>query len=528
MTCEPCPKECDTCESEEVCITCAKSYYKMKDECVSAPECPDGTYPDDISRQCRGCSKVCLTCYGGSTKDCRECNFEEGYGRYNEKDECHLVNCAEQTYVHVDTASKAVVCLPCDEACAGCKGESSANCTSCGEGYAVMSSAANGTVLCKECPAGYALRENDKCKEICGDGLNMGEYECDDGNVANGDGCSAECTVEEGFACYTRANEPDKCLDIVPPKASLSVRKGTLLTVTFNEDVFVTMDEDYLKSMMQVYLKSGCELTWDFASSLKPNAKLTKFEIQTEPRCSLKASQDSFTVEFNDVSCVVDRDGNELETRVLEARTMRYVYSSASEMAYSEGLGSAFDSSSMVTLGVMVFISLFQSVSVGPFWSFVNMVQLVSYLPALDCTIPSNLEIFLTDYMNIRKVAIPTDLLPDFVMAPLNFIENFVTAPLNDRFSLAGYESLSFLFNFLDELLTWFLVALLYVALIVLCRLVPKSKYSRPDPRFKYFHEWKSGYEYNGVLRILIEAYLNMNFCAMINVNKVFGLCLLE
>ena len=31
------------------------------------------------------------------------------------------------------------------------------------------------------------------CTEICGDGLNFGNFECDDGNNRNGDGCSSRC-----------------------------------------------------------------------------------------------------------------------------------------------------------------------------------------------------------------------------------------------------------------------------------------------------------------------------------------------
>ncbi len=34
-----------------------------------------------------------------------------------------------------------------------------------------------------------------------GDGLNMGVYECDDGNLNSGDGCSDQGTVEAGYVC---------------------------------------------------------------------------------------------------------------------------------------------------------------------------------------------------------------------------------------------------------------------------------------------------------------------------------------
>lgn len=37
--------------------------------------------------------------------------------------------------------------------------------------------------------------------EICGDGLNLGKYECDDGNLNAGDGCDENCLKEEGFSC---------------------------------------------------------------------------------------------------------------------------------------------------------------------------------------------------------------------------------------------------------------------------------------------------------------------------------------
>ena len=31
------------------------------------------------------------------------------------------------------------------------------------------------------------------CTEICGDGANLGQYECDDFNNKDGDGCSSTC-----------------------------------------------------------------------------------------------------------------------------------------------------------------------------------------------------------------------------------------------------------------------------------------------------------------------------------------------
>src|SRR5262249_62033427 len=45
---------------------------------------------------------------------------------------------------------------------------------------------------------------------VCGDGEVIGEA-CDDGNTGSGDGCSAGCTVEPGYAC---TGSPSTCVAI--------------------------------------------------------------------------------------------------------------------------------------------------------------------------------------------------------------------------------------------------------------------------------------------------------------------------
>ena len=41
--------------------------------------------------------------------------------------------------------------------------------------------------------------EPSECNSICGDGIQVGDESCDDGNEENGDGCDKDCRVEEGF-----------------------------------------------------------------------------------------------------------------------------------------------------------------------------------------------------------------------------------------------------------------------------------------------------------------------------------------
>jgi cysteine-rich repeat protein len=46
--------------------------------------------------------------------------------------------------------------------------------------------------------------------KVCGDGMRVYE-ECDDGNTKGGDGCSADCGIEEGYRCYPTGTGKDKC-----------------------------------------------------------------------------------------------------------------------------------------------------------------------------------------------------------------------------------------------------------------------------------------------------------------------------
>jgi len=51
--------------------------------------------------------------------------------------------------------------------------------------------------LCRD-PAGGPTHE---CTSVCGDGMRLGNEECDDGNLAKADGCSETCTIEAGQSC---------------------------------------------------------------------------------------------------------------------------------------------------------------------------------------------------------------------------------------------------------------------------------------------------------------------------------------
>ncbi len=50
------------------------------------------------------------------------------------------------------------------------------------------------------------------CVAVCGDGQRFNGEDCDDGNSRDGDGCSATCSVEAGYACDVQASVPPETI----------------------------------------------------------------------------------------------------------------------------------------------------------------------------------------------------------------------------------------------------------------------------------------------------------------------------
>ncbi|MHC4698755.1 MAG: DUF4215 domain-containing protein, partial [Planctomycetota bacterium] len=54
----------------------------------------------------------------------------------------------------------------------------------------------------------YVFDASDCAIQLCGDSFILGAEQCDDGNTASGDGCSATCAIESGWDC---TGEPSTC-----------------------------------------------------------------------------------------------------------------------------------------------------------------------------------------------------------------------------------------------------------------------------------------------------------------------------
>lgn len=332
--------------------------------------------------------------------------------------------------------------------------------------------------------------------------------------MEDGDGCSSICKVEFGFECHGDGDGPDLCFDSAQPRAVLSLLGRNVLVVKFNEPVRVLVGSGALASTMQVSVNVKCELSWELVSEFEKDAVITQLKIAVTPECTLNRRKITYLVHFEDPSLLLDLGNNPLSEQTLQIKTGEISYVSPSLQESVATVGTLFEVSSTATLGLMLGNVLFQSVAVESFWNFLNMVQVLSYLPIIDVFIPSNLEIFIMEYLSMKKLAVPMELLYRLPLDPSALADFFHTDALGEKFALNDYEAFNFLYAFFDELFTWTLMGLLYVGLRVLCRLLPNGKCER-------IRKWKEEYEYNCVIRTLIEAYLNLNFCALMNIKKV-------
>lgn len=245
--CESCDTDCLACSynstsESKVCTECGNGKLLHLGTCVQL--CPAGYYADPPAGECRACSVECTKCLAAGNKACTACNTAEGYTMIA-TNVCDFPTCAKGTYFNRTLRSckgrwrKRDSRVDCRTECAECYGLN--NCTACVKGYLLDGK----TALCRdecsklgykrmpvtfecvgtfrdcgsdrveirpEVPRGFSVGKGRSnlhlfgfpalliiASTLCGDGRNMGEYGCDDGNTKSGDGCSSTCAVEANY-----------------------------------------------------------------------------------------------------------------------------------------------------------------------------------------------------------------------------------------------------------------------------------------------------------------------------------------
>ena len=80
--------------------------------------------------------------------------------------------------------------------------------TADGDGCSSLCAVEAGWTCNSECLTFCQGTKPSVCSAICGDGRNVTSEQCDDGNLANGDGCTNKCRVEFGWECSPAPRPP--------------------------------------------------------------------------------------------------------------------------------------------------------------------------------------------------------------------------------------------------------------------------------------------------------------------------------
>ena len=77
---------------------------------------------------------------------------------------------------------------------------------------------------------------------MCGDGLDLGLNECEDGNNFDQDGCNSACQVELDYECFSASSTgPFYCKSLKPPSLNfVTVADDMTLELHFSEPVLTT------------------------------------------------------------------------------------------------------------------------------------------------------------------------------------------------------------------------------------------------------------------------------------------------
>jgi cysteine-rich repeat protein len=212
---QQCPYQCcSSCYGSEIPnYSCTGTSNKCCDQC--APVCGNGQV--EMSEQCDdgntvdgdGClancttetpnycmGQCCTACYGIAVSGtcpgtgqvcCDQCAPVCGNGQTEMGEQCDDGNTVDGD---------------------GC----SANCTTETPNYCMgeCCTACYGAAISGTCP-GTGQVCCDRCGSTCGNGQVETGEQCDDGRGSDGDGCSANCTVESGWYCY---GSPSYCLQM--------------------------------------------------------------------------------------------------------------------------------------------------------------------------------------------------------------------------------------------------------------------------------------------------------------------------
>ena len=153
-------------------------------------------------------------------------------------------------------------------------------------------------------------------------------------------------------------------------------------------------------------------------------------------------------------------------------------------------------------------------------WGMFNTLQFVVHIPLFNLQMPGNLSYFFGNLITLLTFDITSLIGLSELIAEIN---NYDGDPIYERFGELGYGSIFII----DNMGTMFLTFIGTPALLILCLIfhLLSMKITRI---FKYLYvKLSSWLQYNPILRVVLEGYLELSIAVGINLARVSFLCII-
>jgi len=405
--CKPCHITCETCDEGTAsdCLSCHLHGHVLEPDtgiCI----CDDGYYALTDTSNCQSCHPSCGTCLGPSPSDCSSClNFAQLSGA--SPNSCR---CAQSSYPDPDVRN----CVQCAISCFACKDADAANCLSCYQGAALLSPAPSSC----DCGEGYfaspdaanCARCNDMCLtcsslHTCLSCKHNAELLPDSSCVCSAEHygdpencfqCSTGCQVCTLVGCITclpqwflhfrecvevcpvgRIAVDSTCIegDLSPPEPLMEVNSDNSMTISFSQSIYmnltgadISVEVTDLDSLVHPTNWSEPLVLNQSSFMLKLVRSDTNFPYKNQ--CILTFLHPASVVSLHAVALVKDQlvgtlYGNNATTAFNPNTTLL----KAAATAVAKG-----------SIGAGAVASIING-NPGSFWSLLNQIQLMTYIP---------------------------------------------------------------------------------------------------------------------------------------------------
>ena len=381
-------------------------------------------------------------------------------------------------------------CIICPEKCNSCN---STHCLECEDPYKPV-----GTECGEDCLPGMTRGANNKCAEICGDGVRRND-ECDDGNNRDGDGCSSQCKIEDEWRCSGGGKySTDTCIKIPMVKISQDKELPSVVLLKFNKPMNITTDLNLLISLSFEGVDTSL-----YSYELK---KIDNQLIEVTFTVTQRISEPKLVISFSDPTLVKDYENLAIEQSVYTSKLHTIYYEPSSVQGISSAAG-AVATTAMAATGPV----LLAGANPAIIWALINLLQIFYYLLFINTEYPINLQKFLEIFSMGRL-----DFLPNPIEKITPNIEDELL-PSPPKFDENDMNSL-FLWNAGSMLLIWGIALISYGLAYLMLRYLRRL----PSQILKLLSWIRENFEWSGAIRTWITSYMDLSISAFLQLQYLY------